>query len=142
MPKKNVILMGTRAFDNFLDSIQAEINSLNHTITFIKQSITSYTNKPLLAAKLATAKANLEKTNVKITALKDFLVRMQKVWSNPNSRIIGHVIWAPPITGDTPPHGYTQDVCIIKLDKDRFRQKFVHNVVNLGMCWAHLTRGT
>jgi hypothetical protein len=129
VPKKNVILMGTRAFDDFLDSILAEIGSLNNTVTFLKKSIASYTGKPHLAAK-----ADLEKTNAKIKALEDFFVIMQKDWSDPKSRIIGHVVWAPPITGNTPPHGYTQDVCVIKLDKDRFWPNFVHNVVSLGAC--------
>ena len=126
--------MGTRAFDNFLDSIQAEIGSLKHTVTFSKKSITSYTGKPHLAAKLATAEADLEKTNAKIKALKDFFIMMQKDWSNPKSRVIGHVVWAPPITGNTPPHGYTQDVCVIKLDKGRFWPNFVQNAVSLGAC--------
>ncbi|KDQ63439.1 hypothetical protein JAAARDRAFT_169256 [Jaapia argillacea MUCL 33604] len=130
-PKKNVILMGTKAFDDFLDSIQAEIGSLNSTVTFLKKSIASYTGKLQLAAKLATAEADLEKTNAKIKALKDFFVMMQKDWSDPKSRVIGHVVWAPPITGNTPPHGYTQDVCVIKLNKGRFWPNFVHNVVSL-----------
>jgi hypothetical protein len=126
--------MGTRAFDDFSDSIQAEIGSLNNTVTFLKKSIQSFTGKPHLAAKLATAEANLEQTNDKIKALKDFFVMMQRDWSDPKSRVIGHVVWAPPITGNTPPHGYTQDVCVIKLDKDRFWPNFVQNVVNLGAC--------
>ena len=66
---------------------------------------------------------------------------MQKDWSDPKNRVVGHVVWAPPITGNTPPHGYTQDVCVIKLDKDKFMSNFVQNVINLGSCRARLTRG-
>ena len=68
--------MGTKAFDNFLNSIQAKINSLNNTVTFLKKFIISYTSKLYLTAKLATAKADLEKTNAKIKALKDSFIMM------------------------------------------------------------------
>jgi len=134
MPKKNVILMGTRAFSNFSDSIQAEIGFLNNAVSFLKDSIASYTSRPHLEAKLATAEANLEETNAKVEALKVFFIMVRREWSNPKSRIIGHVVWAPPIAGNTPPHGYTQDVCVIKLDKDRFWPNFVQNAVSLGVC--------
>jgi hypothetical protein len=58
---------------------------------------------------------------------------MEKDWSNPKRRIIGHVVWAQTITGNTPPYGYTQDVCVIKLDKDKFSPNFVRNAVYLGV---------
>lgn len=124
--------MGTKAFNNFLDSIQAEISTLNNTVIFLKKSIESFTGEPQLEAKLARAKTDLVQTNDKIKALKDFFVMMQKDWSDLKSCIIGHVVWAPPITGNTSPHGYTQDVCVIKLDKDRFLPNFIQNVVDLG----------
>jgi hypothetical protein len=126
--------MGTTAFKDFLKSIQAEITNLNYTVIFLNKSIKAFTGKPELAEDLETAKANLKQANEKIKALKDFLVMMQKEWSDPKSRVIGHVVWAPPITGNTPSDGYTQDVCVIKLDKDRFMPNFVKNVINLGAC--------
>lgn len=126
--------MGTKAFDDFMESIEAEIRNLNNTVIHLKNSIKAFTGKPHLAAKLATAEDDLEKTNAKIKTVKDFLVMMRKDWSDPKSRVIGHVVWAPPITGNTPPHGYTQDVCVIKLDKGRFLPNFVQNAVYLGTC--------
>ncbi|KAI0706809.1 hypothetical protein C8T65DRAFT_740514 [Cerioporus squamosus] len=63
----------------------------------------------------------------------DVAFQMQKYCSDPKRRIIGHVVWAPPLTGNTPPHGYTQDVCVIKLNKDRFWPNFVHNALSLGV---------
>lgn len=121
-PKKKVILMGTKAFNDLLKSIQAEIHTSNSTLTYLNNSIAF--GKPHLTAEL-------ENTHTKIQALEDFFAVMQKDWSNPKDRVIGHVVWAPPIT-HTPPHGYTQDVCVIKLKEDRFLPNFVHNAISLG----------
>lgn len=40
-PKKKVVLMGNRAFNNFLASIQAKISNLNKTITVLKKCAVS-----------------------------------------------------------------------------------------------------
>ena len=132
-PKK-VILIGTKAFDDFLKSIQAKIGSLKNTVTLLNMSIEAFTDKPQLTGKLKSAEARLKETNEKIEALNDVFVMMQKDWSDPKSRVIGHVVWALPITGKTPPHGYTQDVGVMKLDKDRFMPNFIQDVINLGAC--------
>lgn len=99
------------------------------------------TGNPEKEEKLVADKNTLEYANEKIKALKDFHIIMKRDWSTPKDRIIGHVVWALPITGNTPPHGYTQDVCVIKLDKERFMQNFLENVIDLGACRVRLTRG-
>ena len=42
----------------------------------------------------------------------------------PKDRVIAHVGWAPPLSFSTAPHGYTKDVCVVKLDKTKFSQNF------------------
>ena len=69
-----------------------------------------------------------------IENLKAFFIMMKKDWSKVNDRIIGQVVWAPPITGLNAPHSYTQDVCVIKLDKKKFWPNFMGNVIDLGAC--------
>ncbi|KAG9021174.1 hypothetical protein FRB95_002700 [Tulasnella sp. JGI-2019a] len=44
-PKKKVVLMGNRAFGNFLASIQAKIGNLNNTITILEKHAASYKKK-------------------------------------------------------------------------------------------------
>jgi hypothetical protein len=124
--------MGSKAFVDFVESIEAEIGSLANNVIHQKNLIKLYTGKPHLVAKLAAAEDEVEKANVKIDTLKDFLVMVRRDWSDREKRVIGHVVWAPPITGNTPPHGYTQDVCVIKLDKVKFLENFVGNVIDLG----------
>ena len=69
---------------------------------------------------------------------------MRKDWSDVNNRVIGHVVWSPPITGLNAPDspGYTQDVCVIKLDKRKFLPNFQGNVIDLGayLCLIKLSQ--
>jgi hypothetical protein len=52
----------------------------------------------------------LEKTRTAIGELKKFFVKVKKQWAKSKDRVvIGHVIWAPPISVATAPHSYTQD---------------------------------
>lgn len=73
------------------------------------------------------------KVKTTIEELKKFFLKI-KEWANPKDRIIGHVVWAPPISvHTTAPHGYTTDICVIKLNQKRFSRNFRGNVLDLGL---------
>ncbi|OJA16892.1 hypothetical protein AZE42_13336, partial [Rhizopogon vesiculosus] len=141
-PKKEVVLMGIGAFTNFLISIQGHIGTLNFTVGFLEKQITALTarsegsgpNAEQAAGELVKTRYKLGKTRTAIEELKKFFVKMKKQWTKPKDRVIGHVIWAPPISVSTAPHGYTKDVCVIKLDEKKFSQNFRGNVLDLGAC--------
>ncbi|KAJ7200234.1 hypothetical protein B0H12DRAFT_1244484 [Mycena haematopus] len=135
--KKEVVLMGNKAFDHFLVSIQAKIGNQNNTVTVLEKRAASYRKKvdagnEQAATGLVATEDDIKNRKNAIEALKAFFVAMKKDWSKVNDRVIGHVVWAPPITGLNPPHGYTQDVCVIKLDKKKFWSNFMGNVIDLG----------
>lgn len=138
--------MGSRAFDKFLASIQAQIGTLNNTVTVLEKRIVSYKRRAdgssaKAAADLETTEGDMKKKKEAIDALKTFFATMRKDWSKAKDRIIGHVVWAPPISGNNAPHGYTKDVCVIKLNKNKFWPNFKGNVIDLGACWPRLTKG-
>ncbi|KAF9522387.1 hypothetical protein CPB83DRAFT_911377 [Crepidotus variabilis] len=125
-PKKKVILMGTRAFTNFLISIWGNIGTLNDTVSFLEQSITTLipsldTSCP--NTELAETQLRLGITQTAIEELKRFYLMIKKQWSKPRDRIIGHVIWAPPISVCTTSPSYTKDVCVVKLDEKKILTK-------------------
>jgi thioredoxin-like negative regulator of GroEL len=131
--------MGNRAFEDFLASIQAKIGILNNTVTVLEKRVASYKKKAdagdaQAAIDLAATEDDMKNKNDVIEALKAFFVTMKKDWSEVNDRIIGQVVWALPITGNNAPHGYTKDVCVIKLDKKKFWPNFKGNVIDLGAC--------
>jgi len=134
--------MGTGAFNNFLTSIQGRIGTLNRTIGILEKRAKALTvrsegsgpNAEQAAGELVETQRELGRTRTAIEELKKFFVKMKKQWTKPKDRVIGHAIWAPPISFFTAPHGYTKDVCVIKLDKKKFSQNFRGNMLDLGAC--------
>ena len=60
---------------------------------------------------------------------------VERQWSNPDKRIIGHVVWAPKIDVGVgvPPYSFTRDFSVIHLDKEKFKNGFLGNTLSLGM---------
>lgn len=131
--------MGTQAFEDFLASIQAKIGKLKNTLIVLGKQAASFEKRAnngdqQAAQNLATIQDRIEKTKETVEEHRKFYALMKKNWSDVDKRVIGHVEWAPPITGLVDPHGYTLDVCVIKLDKSKFAPNFKGNVVDLGAC--------
>lgn len=132
--------MGTKAFNDLLVSIQARIGTLKATVGVLEKRVETYTNTVAAGGPTAVATAtNLVMTQTDLDSklqaieeLKEFYVDVKKYWENLDDRVIGHVVWAPPISVNTAPHGYTKDVCVIKLDKKKFGDNFRGNVIDLG----------
>lgn len=129
--------MGTKGFKDLLASIQAQIGSLNEAVVVWERRVRTYTAKvedgnQQAAADLETFQRDLDGARLTIVELKSFFATLKKDWSDVKNRVIGHVVWSPPITGLNPPDGYTQDVCVIKLDKDKFLPNFRGNAIDLG----------
>ncbi|KIJ11189.1 hypothetical protein PAXINDRAFT_177375 [Paxillus involutus ATCC 200175] len=124
-PKKEVVIMGNPAFTNYLASIQASIGTLINTVDYLEEQTKTLTRRveaggddaQMSAGELEETQGELIKTLTKINTLKAFFVDVKKRWSKLKDRVIGYVVWAPPIGVGVPPHHYTRDLCVIKLDK-------------------------
>ncbi|KAL4253026.1 hypothetical protein ABKN59_002207 [Abortiporus biennis] len=112
-PKKEVILMSKPVFTDYLVSIQDEIN-LPESQTELEKNM-----------------AELKRIRTKIEVLKAFYVDIKKGWSKSKQRVIGYVVWAPPIGVGIAPHQYMRDLCVVELYKDRFTH-LIGNVLSLG----------
>ena len=132
--------MGTRAFEDFLASIKAKIGNLNNTVSFLQKRATAQRKRveagnEQAACDLVATETDIKSKNEVIEAFKVFFTTMKKdKWSDVNNRVIGHVVWAPPISGSNAPYNYTKDVCVIKLDNRKFATNFKGNVIDLGAC--------
>ncbi|KAH8980960.1 hypothetical protein EDB86DRAFT_3087553 [Lactarius hatsudake] len=125
-PKMEVVVMGNPAFTNYLFSIQANIGTLNDVAVSLERRTKTLTKR------LEAGGDNAQKSAVAgIKELKAFFVDVKTRWSKLEDRVIGYVVWAPPISVNVPPHRYTRDLCVIKFDKKKFR-KFRGNVLSLG----------
>jgi hypothetical protein len=132
--------MGTGSFDKFYTSILGRIGDLNTEVGVLERQVTMLAarfqgggpNADKTAGELKQTRRELGKTRTAIEKLKKFFVKVTMQWVKPRDRVIGHVVWAPPISVAPAPHGYTKDVCVVKLDKKKFSQNFKGNVLDLG----------
>ncbi|KAG2363278.1 hypothetical protein BDR07DRAFT_1608940 [Suillus spraguei] len=111
-PRKDVLLMGTQAWDNYLTSVKSQIGNLDVTAEILKESIERLKGS-------AEGKEEAEADS-------------GTAGNKPSQRVIGYIDWSPAITVGTGQHHFTQDVCVVKLDKARFLPNFKGNVIDLG----------
>ncbi|KAI9436542.1 hypothetical protein F5148DRAFT_1371945 [Russula earlei] len=110
-PPRDVVLMGTKAFDDLLHSIKVKTGVHGTSVELYERQIGTLKKK--LAGEdedededgVDAARKGLEKkllllkeTVEAIEALEKFHDDVKKDWSSPKQRVIGHVIRAPPIT--------------------------------------------
>jgi hypothetical protein len=142
-PRKEVLLMGTKAWGDYLNSVQIQIRNLGTAAEIKRESIGRLEGKveegDTPAAKkakkeLAKTRELLQETTDAINELQNLYEQTKKDFGKPSQRVIGHVVWSPAITIGTAPHGFTKDVCVVKLDKARFLPNFKGNVIDLGAC--------
>lgn len=119
-PRKEVLLMGTKAWDDYLKSIQIRIGNLGTAAEIYRESIRRLEGRALLE----------EATNA-IDELQELYERSKKDFGKQSQRVIGHVVWSPAIAVGTVPHSFTKDVCVVELDKARFLPNFKGNVIDL-----------
>ena len=147
-PKKEVIVMGPSAFSKYLASIRAKIGNLKVTVTYLatleKRLEKKVEDNPLdivSANNLAEGRTDLAKLRARVASLESFYVDVTNCWSKVSERIIGYVVWAPKIDVSVPPYSYTQDFCVIHLDKKKFKNGFLGNTLSLGtLCRSAASR--
>ncbi|PPR01519.1 hypothetical protein CVT24_001889 [Panaeolus cyanescens] len=137
-PKRQVVVMGKPAFDSYVDSVQAHISALNKTAKTLKALIKTLTervqqqiNLPTSQHRLEENEAELVKINRRIVEFKQFYITLSRKWSKLSDRVIGHIVWAPPIAAGVGPNRVTQDLCVVRLYKPKFLA-FMGNVLSLG----------
>lgn len=130
--------MGAPAFKNYLASIQALIGTHMNVVESLEKKITTFrrrvedgVNVADSQKKLVEHETDLTNTRTKIDDLKNFFVDIKTKWSKPKQRVIGFVRWAPPIGVGAAPHRYTRDLCVVELDKAKFKS-MIGNVLSLG----------
>jgi len=138
--------MGTPAFKDFLDSIKERIGNLNETAKALNIKISSLEGRvaneqglPNTQQLFDEQRNDLAKNERKVLNLKKFYVTMGKKWAKTTDRVIGHVVYAPPIGVGVGPNRFTRDFCIVELDKSKFTH-FIGNILSLGAMLCYLFR--
>ncbi|KAJ3765566.1 hypothetical protein FB446DRAFT_677207 [Lentinula raphanica] len=129
---KDVILMGDKAYQDVLTSIQNLIHILTDSRRPLYRKVKSHKEgvedgKQGAQQKLEQYQPNLDDTDIALETLKRLLENLQRDWAEVNKRVIGHVVWSPPITSLDRSHSI-QDVCVIKLNKDKLLPALLGNI--------------
>lgn len=130
--------MGAETYTNYLTSIQILLDSLIDSVEILEKKVKKFRgrvedgiNIEESRARLTKKEAELAKMLSEVNKVKSFQYDIKKRWNKPEDRVIGFVVWAPPINLGVAPHRYTHDLCVIELYKDKFKH-MVGNVLSLG----------
>ena len=97
---------GHQSFHQLLTSIRGRIGTLNITVSILEKQATALTarlegsdpNAKQAADELVKTQCKLSETRTAIEELKEFFLKVKKQWTKPKDRVIGHVVWAPPVS--------------------------------------------
>ena len=140
-PRRNVLLLGTKAFDNFLDSIKIRIGRHGIMVERHERQIEKLQAKVAgedkedvekATKQLEKAQRLLDDAREAIQALEEFYDESKKKWSKPSQRVLGHIARSPPITPGAGIAGFTEDYAVVKLDSFKIKDAFKGNVIDLG----------
>ena len=139
-PRRDVLLLGTKAFDNFLDSIKIRIR--RHGIMAerherqIEKLCARVAGEDMEDVERATkqlgrVRQSLDDAMEATKALDKFYNESEK-WREPSQRVLGHVARSPPITLGAGMEGFTEDYAVVELDSSKVKNAFKGNVIDLG----------
>jgi len=140
-PRKNVIVLGTRAFDNVLDSIKLKIGRHGILAKRYREQIAEFQAseggsntddvEKARAYQIETERL-LEKVEKAVLELGRLLDRVKKEWKELDKRVIGTIVHSPAIRLGVGEQRFTEDWGLFVVDKSKLGDGFKGNVLDLG----------
>jgi hypothetical protein len=140
-PARGVVLLGRRAFTNLVDSIKVRIGRHGIAIERWRSQIAGFERREqgTNAADVASARADrlvtqglVENAEAAMAALGELLNQVNQHWSQPNNRVLGHILRSPAISLGVGPRRFTEDYGIFQVNRDKLGEGFVGNKIDLG----------
>ncbi|KAL5478231.1 hypothetical protein ACEPAI_2415 [Sanghuangporus weigelae] len=138
MPRREIIHLGSRAFQNSLEAIMDKIGHEDLMIDSYKDELEALgeasegedtkttTNRKEFEDRLANAEASK-------ASVYEFYDNVTRFWSAESQRILGHVLYAPPISVSAGDKRFTEDWALVELNHGKFDcNVFRGNVIHLG----------
>jgi hypothetical protein len=133
--RHNVILLGDAAFNKFVQSIQDEIREKWFTTQYLEDCVEAVEGRddPASDERRKEDEDELKKERKAVERLNAFHQDVLKDWATSENRILGHVIFSPPINIGVGTEQYTEDFAIIEIDGSKIdASNFKGNVIDLG----------
>lgn len=117
--RQDIMIFGTSGFDKKLGAIDREIQERVNVIDDTKEFTGGAVDPKLERALLE---------------LRAFRHEIAAQWRTQENRVIGELVWAPPIVLSTNPGQYTLDLAVIKIDADKLNAtNYRGNTINVGL---------
>lgn len=133
-PRQDVVLLGDEAYKSLVRSIMVEIEKKGMDIQSFNKRLEGVEGRE-------GPRFDRERTQVKggITAAEQAIEELTKLheevkrWEKLEDRVIGHIVYAPPITVGADPDNFTEDLALVKIDASKFDASNVEtNCIDLG----------
>ena len=132
-PRRDVLLLGTKAFDKLVESIKSTIEEHSEMAELCSRQIKgSQEREPGEFDIRKRRQWLLDRANEAIPALDKFHDEVMKQWRRPSQRVLGHIIHSPPITLGAGTEGFTEDYAIIELDSSKIEKALRGNAIDIG----------
>ena len=135
-PRHEVLILGSKAYSDAIEDMMAKIGREFILVDLYKRELAAL-GEAVEDATVAEARQELEgklaKVEKTIAAVDVFHGDITKHWSAVSQRVLGHVVYAPPISVGTGPKQFTEDWALIELNRDKIDwNNFKGNVMYLG----------
>jgi hypothetical protein len=133
--RHNVMLFSDASFNEYLESIQAEIGKKAISADINERRIAWAEGKddPVANEERHQAQVELNEAREAVEQLNSFYQDVSKRWATPESRILGHVILSPPINVGVGSKNYTEDWAVVEIDPSKIDVgNFNGNAIDLG----------
>jgi hypothetical protein len=140
-PANKVLVLGEKAYDKLVDSINARIDEHTINTEVWSEQIEGFVqreedNDPIDAEEAgkdrAEVQALLDTAKRAIKALEKLRNDVEKHWSKLNNRVLGTVLHSPPICLGVGDRHFTQDWGVVLIDRAKLGPGFKGNVIDLG----------
>ncbi|KAH9017748.1 hypothetical protein EDB83DRAFT_183145 [Lactarius deliciosus] len=132
--RHDILMFSDESFKQYLVSIKEKIRGQGFEIDYQKQRIETVAGRDDKEAEKErkAAQRKLDEAEASVAALTAFHHEVSTHWATEESRILGHVIFSPPVAVGTGPEQYTQDVAVIEIDASKIDpNSFPGNAINL-----------
>jgi hypothetical protein len=138
IPRREIIHLGSRAFQKVLEAIMDKISHEDLMIDIYKDELEDL-GEAVEGEEAKTTtnrkefKDGLAKAEASKASVYEFHGNITRFWSAESQRIMGHVVYAPPISVGTGDKQFTEDWALVELNRRKFDWNvFRSNVIHLG----------
>jgi hypothetical protein len=133
-PWRQVILLGSKAYDVALTSIMHKIEGQNYLVDHYKDVLAVEGEDDERVKRREYYGRLLKVVEESVNPLDKFHSEITKCWSVMRQRVLGHIVHSPPISAGTGPKCFTEDWALIELHDEKIDwNSFQGNVIDLGM---------